>query len=102
MGDSARPTVALVEALSPLDVRGSDLLGALTHQLRTPLTSALGYLELLADGSFGPITPEQADALRTVEASVRRLSGLVDELDPAVAAPARRAAAQEPGPRDGA
>ena len=75
--------MALVEALRPLGARGAELLGPLTHQLRTPLTSALGYLELLADGIYGPVTPEQADVLRTVQASVRRLSGLVDELDPA-------------------
>lgn len=87
MGDSARPCVALTEALRPLDARSADLLGALAHQLRTPLTSALGYLELLADGEYGPVTPEQAKALRTVDESVRRLAGLVDELDPAVPTP---------------
>ncbi len=87
VGDSVRPTVALVEALGPLEERADELLGALAHQLRTPLTSALGYLELLSDGSYGPVTPEQAATLRTVDESVRRLARLVDELDPAVPAP---------------
>jgi signal transduction histidine kinase len=93
MGETARPTVALVDALRPLDARGSGLLSALAHQLRTPLTSALGYLELLTDGSLGPLTADQEQVLRTVGASVEHLAGLVDELDPAVPG--------TPGPEDG-
>jgi signal transduction histidine kinase len=83
VAESARPSAALVAALRPLDARGAELLSALTHQLRTPLTSALGYLELLTDESLGPLTAEQVRVLGTVGASMERLARMVDELDPA-------------------
>jgi light-regulated signal transduction histidine kinase (bacteriophytochrome) len=76
-----------VEALRPLDAHGAELLSALAHHLRTPLTSALGYLELLTDESLGPLTAEQDRVLRTVGASVERLARMVDELDPAARRP---------------
>lgn len=81
-GGRSRPTQALVEALGPLDARKADILGALSHQLRNPLTSVLGYLELLADGSLGPLTAEQERALHMVADGVARLCAYVDELDP--------------------
>ena len=68
--------------MRPLDADGARLLSAVSHQLRTPLTSALGYLELLSDRTLGPLTSEQARVLGTVAGSVARLSVLIDELDP--------------------
>jgi signal transduction histidine kinase len=86
-----RPTTALVEAMRPLDVEGARLLSAVSHQLRTPLTSALGYLELLSDQTLGPLTAEQERVLGTVAGSVARLSVIIDELDPGTArGPAER------------
>jgi len=81
-GVAARPGLALVEALSPLDADTAHLLAALAHQLRTPLTSVLGYLELLLDGSMDPLTAEQERVLHTVAASMTRLAAYVDDLEP--------------------
>lgn len=81
-GVGARPGRALIEALSPLDAHTASLLSALSHQLRTPLTSVLGYLELMADGSLGPVTGEQLRVLRTVSEGMARLASFIDELEP--------------------
>jgi signal transduction histidine kinase len=81
-GAVARPGRALIEALGPLDATAVDLLSAYSHQLRTPLTSVLGYLEMVTDGSLGPMTAEQQRVLRTVADGVARLAALIDQLEP--------------------
>jgi signal transduction histidine kinase len=82
----SRATVALVEALSPLDARMAGLLSALSHQLRNPLTTVLGYLELVTDGSLGPLTVEQQRVLRIVAAGMTRLTEFVEDLEPGASA----------------
>lgn len=77
---------ALVEALSPLDARTAELLAALSHELRNPLTTVLGYLELLADGSLGPLSEEQQRVLRVVASGMTRLAAFADELEPGASA----------------
>jgi signal transduction histidine kinase len=73
---------ALRKALGPLDGDTGELLRGATHQLRTPLTSISGYVELLADGAAGPITEEQAQLLAAVARNAARLTALVDALEP--------------------
>jgi signal transduction histidine kinase len=75
--------LALVEAMRPLDSDKAALLGAVSHQLRTPLTSVVGFVELLADGTVGPVTAEQLTVLQTVAHAAARLMDMVDALDPA-------------------
>ena len=70
-------------------------LARLGHELRAPLTSIAGYVEVLHDGVFGGLTPEQARALEVVGRSTERLRALVGELPSAQ--PSRRAT-RPPGP----
>jgi signal transduction histidine kinase len=51
----------------------------ITHELRTPLSNILGYLELLAE-DLDPVTPEQANHLTVVERNANRLLQLVSDL----------------------
>jgi len=44
----------------------SEFLATVSHELRTPLVAVLGYTELLLDGEFGPLQPEQDNALQRV------------------------------------
>lgn len=85
-GGQPRATLALLQALSPLDERTEGLLRALAHQLRNPLTSVSGYVELMIDGSLGPLTDEQVRVLRTVTDGMARLSEFIDELEPRTSA----------------
>jgi PAS domain S-box-containing protein len=58
----------------------SQLLAKVSHELRTPLGSILGYTELLAEGSFGPIDPHQQEIMGEVIESTHYLTSLVNEL----------------------
>ncbi len=55
-------------------------IASLGHELRTPLTAMAGFIELLQDGSAGPLTSEQARYLDIVRRAAERLQGLVGEL----------------------
>jgi signal transduction histidine kinase len=60
----------------------SDFVGAVSHELRSPLSTILGYLEMTLDRGLGPLTPEQADALtRTRKESEALLELITDLLD---------------------
>lgn len=54
-----------------------EFIGLISHELRTPISSVLGYLELVRDD---PVTPEQQQYLGIAERNARRLLGLVNEL----------------------
>jgi len=49
------------------------LLSGLSHELRAPLQSLLGYLDLLRNGSFGPLTGDQSEALEAVSRNAERI-----------------------------
>jgi signal transduction histidine kinase len=44
----------------------SEFVGAISHELRSPLNVTLGYLEMLLDEAFGAVTDDQRDTLRKV------------------------------------
>lgn len=58
----------------------SDFLSTMSHELRTPLNAIGGYAELMAMGIRGPVTPQQAEDLRRVQASQRHLLRLVNDV----------------------
>ncbi len=49
----------------------SDFLANMSHELRTPLNVIIGYCEMLTDGAFGDVNPEQ-------EATIRHLSNAAE------------------------
>ncbi|HYD48128.1 MAG TPA: PAS domain S-box protein [Terriglobales bacterium] len=55
----------------------SDFVATMSHELRTPLNIILGYNDLVLEGEFGPLTPEQREALERVESSARTLLELI-------------------------
>jgi signal transduction histidine kinase len=74
--------VLLVEALERASRAKSDFLASVSHDLRTPLNIITGYAQLLQEGTFGPVTAEQTDALgrivRTVGDQVTLINDLLD------------------------
>lgn len=56
----------------------SQLITAISHDVRTPLTALLGYLEIVSDASLSP--EERSAYLEVCKNNALRLKGLTDEL----------------------
>jgi signal transduction histidine kinase len=69
--------------LEPLRSRVDDRaasLAALAHELRAPLTSIEGWVELLLDGALGELSAEQVRAVEVLGRNAARVRALVAEL----------------------
>jgi signal transduction histidine kinase len=59
----------------------SNFVSFVAHELKNPMTSIKGYVELLAAGSVGQINEMQANFLNTIRANVERMSALISDLN---------------------
>ncbi|MBK1990449.1 GAF domain-containing sensor histidine kinase [Sphaerospermopsis aphanizomenoides BCCUSP55] len=57
-----------------------ELLGQLTQELRTPLTSVMGMASVLGREIYGPLTTKQREYLEIIQHSGRYLLSLVNEI----------------------
>jgi two-component system, OmpR family, phosphate regulon sensor histidine kinase PhoR len=64
--------------LKKLDRIKSDFVSTVSHDLRSPLTAILGYIELI--DRVGPVTDLQHDFIHRVQISVHNITSLVDDL----------------------
>src|SRR5262245_5590177 len=55
----------------------NEFLALMSHELRTPLNVILGYSELMAEGTFGPLTEKQAATLERIRRNALELLGLI-------------------------
>jgi signal transduction histidine kinase len=63
-----------------MDRLKSNFVSAISHDLRTPLTSIRGYAEFLEDEIGGPLSPEQHAFVAQLMRGAIRLEHLVDDL----------------------
>jgi signal transduction histidine kinase len=76
-------TDALEESLrkqKELEKVRDDLMKMIVHDLKSPLTSVIGAMEMLIDGDFGPLTENQRQALGETEKRAQDLLGLIEDL----------------------
>jgi two-component system, sensor histidine kinase and response regulator len=76
-------TDALEESLrkqKELEKVRDDLMKMIVHDLKTPLTSIIGAMEMMIDGDFGPLTTNQRSALGDAESRAEDLLGLIEDL----------------------
>ncbi|MEW6515770.1 MAG: ATP-binding protein [candidate division FCPU426 bacterium] len=70
------------EKLRQAELTRSEGLSMVAHELRSPITSLLGFAKLLRDGRLGALAPEQLELVssmhRNVEAMERLISDLLD------------------------
>lgn len=66
--------------LLELDRLKSDFIGTVSHELKTPLTTLLGYNEYLQSGKLGPLSDQQARAVDAMSRSLKKLHRQISEL----------------------
>jgi signal transduction histidine kinase len=76
---NAQLAAANVE-LRRLDQAKSSFVSIAAHELRTPLASISGYVEMLLDGDAGELGARQAEFLKVVEGSAQRLLRITRDL----------------------
>lgn len=67
-------------ALARASRHKSELLANVSHELRAPLDTIVGFAALLADGAAGPLAPRQQEFSDRIVKAGRHLLALVDDL----------------------
>jgi PAS domain S-box-containing protein len=63
-----------------LEKMKEDFLHYITHDLRNPLGSAIGFLDLLLKGTAGVLNPDQHGIVSSIKRSSMRLMGLINNI----------------------
>lgn len=70
------------KGLKELDKMKDEFLNVTSHELKTPLTPIMTYLEMLMDGDLGKLSAKQMEALEIISRNTKRLKRLIwDVLD---------------------
>ena len=70
----------MLDRMEELSRAKSDFVSKVSHELRSPLTSVIGYVELLLDGGPGISDEEQHRMLAIIERNSLRLLALIEDL----------------------
>lgn len=68
------------EDLKTLDQAKDEFISMASHQLRTPLTTAKGYVSMVLDGDFGKLPAKMTPPLAQALDSSNRMAGLINDL----------------------
>ncbi len=63
-----------------LDRMKEEFLQDITHDLRNPLGSAIGFLDILLTGTVGALSTEQSAVVSSIKRSTRRLMGMINNI----------------------
>lgn len=80
LGSLNRAFRFMTEKLEELNRLKAEFLSAASHKLKTPVSVALGYGEMLREGEFGPVNEEQREVLDEVREQMEELTGQIDQL----------------------
>ncbi len=76
----AAELVETYEHLQVMDQERDEFIQNITHDLKAPLTFIRGYAELMAEGAFGAITPEQSEALEVIQERTDAVNQLISNI----------------------
>jgi len=68
------------EEMKNLDAMKDSLVDTISHEMRTPLTTVLGYLEMASVGMYGDVPPKMKAKFETMLESVKRINQLVSAM----------------------
>lgn len=71
---------SMADALAEAERSKQEVLGMVTHDLKTPLTTVSALLEMLEDGMFGKLNDQGIANLKVVTRNVLRMNGLIRDL----------------------
>ncbi len=74
--ENARLYKEVIDAKNATD----EFVSVASHEIKTPMTSILGYTDLLRRGIAGPVTEQQTGLLETIARNVRWMESLVSDL----------------------
>jgi signal transduction histidine kinase len=66
--------------LAELDKLKAEYVSIASHELKTPINVILGYLSLMQEGVYGPLTEKQREVSGTIGAQARTLARLASQL----------------------
>jgi signal transduction histidine kinase len=81
--DTSRVETALrerAEALEAADRLKSEFISSVSYELRTPLTTIIGFAEILSNLYFGSLNPRQLEYCRGILVSSERLLAIIDDM----------------------
>lgn len=70
----------LLEEVRQASQLKSEFVGAISHELRSPLNVILGYQEMLLEGGFGHVAPEQMQAIERAQGQALTLLEMIEAL----------------------
>jgi signal transduction histidine kinase len=79
-GTLAESFQEMTRQLSELDKLKAEFVSVASHELKTPINVMVGYLQLLEEGVYGPLTPKQLEVQKTLVVQANTLSRLVKQL----------------------
>src|SRR5207249_7486431 len=79
-GQLAQGFEAMTRQLGELDKLKAEFVSVASHELKTPINVIVGYLQLLDQGIYGPLTDKQREVLRTLALQADTLLRLVKHL----------------------
>jgi signal transduction histidine kinase len=68
------------EALVAADRLKTNFIGHISYELRTPLTSIIGFTDMLASPVFGELTPKQREYLADIMSSSKTLLAIINDI----------------------
>jgi two-component system, OmpR family, sensor histidine kinase BaeS len=71
---------SMSKQLVELDKLKAEFVSVASHELKTPINVILGYLQLMQEGIYGPLSAKQTEVLATVEAQGKTLARLAAHL----------------------
>lgn len=80
IGELAGEFNKMAEKLHEVDRLKEEFMANITHELRSPTTSIVGFSDMLLSGAAGQLSPKQEEWAETIKKSAQRLGGMINNI----------------------